>query len=75
MGLEITMLCDRKTTNIGKSQIGFIDFVVKPYFEALTVILPEMAYTVAQMKENKDEWAKTVDEYEKLKEEKGNENI
>jgi cAMP-specific phosphodiesterase 4 len=47
MGLEITMLCDRKTTNISKSQVGFIDFVVKPYFEALTVILPEMSYTVA----------------------------
>jgi hypothetical protein len=54
--------------------LGFIDFVIKPYFEALTVILPEMSYTVAQMKENKDNWAKLVDEYETLKE-GGNESI
>jgi len=28
LGLDISMLCDRKTTNIGKSQVGFIDFVI-----------------------------------------------
>ena len=75
MGLEITMLCDRKTTNAAKSQMGFIDFVVKPYFDALSVILPEMSYTINQMKDNKDAWALLADQYEKQKEETGNENI
>jgi hypothetical protein len=42
MSLEISMLCDRKTTNVAKSQIGFIDFVVVPYFDALSKILPDM---------------------------------
>lgn len=40
MGLDITMMCDRNTTNVGGSQVGFIDFVVLPYFDALAKILP-----------------------------------
>ena len=46
MGMEITMLCDRKTTNVARSQIGFIDFVVLPYFDALSSLLPGMYFTV-----------------------------
>lgn len=44
--MEISLLCDRKTTNVGKSQIGFIDFVVLPYFDALSKIMPDMIYSV-----------------------------
>lgn len=69
------MLCDRKTTNISKSQIGFIDFVVKPYFVALTQIMPEMHYTVVQMNDNKEEWAKHLDEYERQMLDNGNEKV
>jgi hypothetical protein len=72
MGLEITMLCDRKTTNIAKSQIGFIDFVVYPYFDVLAKLMPQMTYTCHQLKMNKEEWVKSVDEYERQKEETGN---
>lgn len=50
MGLEVSMLCDRKTTNIGKSQVGFIDFVIKPYFDAMVCVLPEMRYCTDQLK-------------------------
>jgi hypothetical protein len=39
------MLCDRKTTNVAKSQMGFIDFVVYPYFEAMTDLIPDLNYT------------------------------
>ncbi len=39
-GLQITTLCDRNTTNIPKSQVGFIKFVVKPSFECLANIAP-----------------------------------
>ena len=49
LGLEITQLCDRKTVNIGKGQIGFIDFVVYPYFEALSKLLPRMQYCLDEM--------------------------
>lgn len=65
MGLEISQLCDRKTTNVGKSQIGFIDFVVYPYFDALAKLLPKIQYCCDQLKSNKEQWALTVDEYEK----------
>lgn len=75
MGLDITMLCDRKTTNVGRSQISFIDFVVCPYFEAIASILPGMYYAVDQMKQNKEHWASTIEEYERLREDKGNDNI
>jgi hypothetical protein len=41
-GLEISMLCDRHTTNFAKSQLGFLNFVISPYFNILATILPKM---------------------------------
>jgi hypothetical protein len=38
----ISMLCDRTTTNINKSQIGFINFVVLPQFNLMFDIMPEI---------------------------------
>lgn len=35
-GLPISPLCDRSQHNLAKSQIGFIEFVVKPAFAVLT---------------------------------------
>lgn len=32
LNLEVSMLCDRHTTNFAKSQIGFSQFMVVPYF-------------------------------------------
>ena len=40
--LPVTLLCDRATTNIDKSQIGFMNFVVIPTFEALLNVIPEV---------------------------------
>lgn len=45
--------------------MGFIDFVVYPYFDVLAKLVPEMNYACVQLKANKEEWAKTVDEYER----------
>ena len=42
LGYNISMLCDRTTTNINKSQIGFIKFVVKPQFDLLMNIIPDI---------------------------------
>ena len=39
LGLPITYLCDRKTINFADSQIGFINFVIKPYFSAINVVM------------------------------------
>ena len=35
-GLPISPLCDRTAHNLAKSQIGFIEFVVRPAFSVLT---------------------------------------
>ncbi len=75
MGLEISQLCDRKTTNIARSQIGFIDFVVLPYFDALASLMPGMYFAVDQMKQNKEQWSVAIEECEKQREEKGNETV
>ncbi|KAH0621559.1 hypothetical protein JD844_022975 [Phrynosoma platyrhinos] len=45
LGLPFSPLCDRNSTMIAQSQIGFIDFIVKPTFAVLTdcmekIVLP-----------------------------------
>jgi len=42
IGMTISMLCDRKSTNIHKSQVGFIKFVVSPQFELVKHIIPDI---------------------------------
>jgi hypothetical protein len=41
-GFIPSMLCDRTTTKINKSQVGFINFVVIPQFEVMLNIMPEI---------------------------------
>jgi hypothetical protein len=60
---------------VAKSQIGFIDFVVCPYFEALSGLLPGMRFAVNQLKSNREVWGQEVDKYEKWKEENENQSI
>ena len=35
MGLDISPLCDRNTTQVPQSQIGFIDYIVVPLFNTV----------------------------------------
>ena len=42
MGLPVSYLCDRTTTNINISQLGFINFIVEPTFDAVFQIIPEI---------------------------------
>lgn len=39
-GIPVTIMCDRDTTSITKSQIGFISFVVRPTYEILKKLNP-----------------------------------
>lgn len=39
-GIPVTIMCDRETTSITKSQIGFITFVVRPTFEIMKKLNP-----------------------------------
>lgn len=40
--LHISMNCDRNLTDIPKTQIGFIKFIVRPTFEVLRMLSPEI---------------------------------
>jgi len=44
-GVPVSPLCDRVTTDIPDSQIGFIQFIVQPAFEALAGLLPKVQDT------------------------------
>lgn len=55
-------LCDRYTTNLAKSQIGFIDFVVSPLFVLLKEILPKI--DISGFEINKNKWKELVDYYD-----------
>ena len=39
MGLDVSPLCDRNTTQVPQSQIGFIDFILIPQFSALNDVI------------------------------------
>ena len=51
-GLNVSLLCDRDTTDINKAMIGFINFVVKPTFEILVNIIPECNGYLYNIKHN-----------------------
>jgi cAMP-specific phosphodiesterase 4 len=55
-GLPISMLCDRTTTNVTKSQPGFIGFVTLPLFHCLAEIMPALCIDVEQIKSNLNQW-------------------
>lgn len=76
-GLQVTLLCDRETTSISKSQVGFINFVVKPTFDLLAKFIPEVKpyqdnidlnLTIFESKAQEEQKKKT----ESLKKEKEN---
>ena len=41
-GLNVSMFMDRNTTNIASSQMGFIDFIIKPSFEVTAMLFPSL---------------------------------
>lgn len=42
-GLPVSILCDRDRNEVPKSQMTFLEYVVKPTFEAIQVLLPSGA--------------------------------
>ncbi|XP_042570528.1 calcium/calmodulin-dependent 3',5'-cyclic nucleotide phosphodiesterase 1C-like isoform X1 [Cyprinus carpio] len=42
LGLPFSPLCDRKSTMVAQSQIGFIDFIVEPTFTVLTDMIEKI---------------------------------
>ncbi|KAJ3034088.1 High affinity cAMP-specific and IBMX-insensitive 3',5'-cyclic phosphodiesterase 9A [Rhizophlyctis rosea] len=60
MGLPISQFMDRTATNVGKCQIGFIDFLVAPMYEAWNLFSGGSEKTgrmYAEVLKNRNKWA------------------
>ena len=62
MNLNISFLCDRDTTNVPKSQVGFIGGFIIPTYNFLVVMFPTLSYTIENAKDNLNRWKKLADE-------------
>lgn len=58
LGLPISFLCDRKSTNLPASQMGFIEGIVLPAFILAYAFLPEIEEYIDLIKKSKAEWEK-----------------
>jgi len=57
LGLPISPMCNRETTNLSATQIGFIKYIVLPTYELLAELLPEVETTcLSILKENLEYW-------------------
>ncbi len=52
LNLKPSILCDRESTNVNSSQIYFISFIVKPSFDLLVNIFPELSPFIDYIKIN-----------------------
>lgn len=68
LGLPVSFLCDRDTSNLPASQVGFISGIVMPTFEIVASILPKSKPYLKLIEENKNNWQKLKEENEKKKE-------
>jgi hypothetical protein len=62
MNLTVSFLCDRDSTNVPKSQVGFIGGFIIPTYNYLVVMFPTLSYTVQNAKDNLNRWQKLADE-------------
>lgn len=61
---SLSVFFDREETNIAKSQIGFLDYIVKPSFELAAKLMPKLSFCVENVETNKANWTDLFDEYE-----------
>lgn len=52
LGLNVSLMCDRNTTKINKSQCGFINFIIAPTFELVDHFIPELVEFNINVKNN-----------------------
>lgn len=57
-GFPISPLCDREAglKSVAKGQLGFINFVVQPFFVSMTKLIPETEACMAHLQETKVFW-------------------
>lgn len=60
LGLPVSPNMDPQVASVSAINVGFIDFIVLPYFEALAELYPKSKKMVAVCKKNRDNWFKKV---------------
>lgn len=69
LGLPVGDLNDRQNINLAKSQLGFMDFIIKPTLETFELLLPKISKNIKQLKENRERWSNMIPEWDRMKEE------
>ncbi len=61
MKLPVSFLCDRNTTKIPNSQIGFMDGIVFPLVKCMVVYFPDLNFLIDYLDINKEHYKKLKD--------------
>lgn len=56
-----SFLCERKTVNIPKEQVGYCNFIVLPLWDLVATIMPKMEPAYQRAEQNRENW-KTYEE-------------
>merc|ERR1719183_3015084 len=56
LDLPVSPLCDRNATDVPSSQVGFIDFIVRPSFVVLQAAFPAATNFVKETNTNYQAW-------------------
>ena len=63
LGIDISFLMDRTTTNIAKAQDGFIKNLIRPAYSLLSKMLPHLRLNLRYMDVNIEHWSNLVVQY------------
>ena len=74
LGLKVSMNCDRNTTTKAQCQVGFMDFIVGPFFGSFAEIFPELTFLVDNVKNNTTKFKQIKEEEDRQKKEKEGNN-
>mmetsp|Transcript_6600 Transcript_6600/g.16470 ORF Transcript_6600/g.16470 Transcript_6600/m.16470 type:complete len:154 (+) Transcript_6600:2213-2674(+) len=69
LGMPISPFYDREKDgiqNVGKCQIGFIDFIIKPLYEVWAAHFPECSHCLDYLSQNRQYWSDGMDEDKKV---------
>ncbi len=64
--INVSFLCDRETTSISKSQVGFIKNIILPSFSLITAIIPLSEEMNKYIEKNLENWMLFEDEEKKI---------
>lgn len=56
MGIPISNMMDKYTTNIASSQIGFITFIIQPSFHMFSKLCLKCEYLLKNLELNRRNW-------------------